>query len=134
PRARAGRNSWSGEVETPHGGERRSPFPQRSRRAGDRDRRARIHVCRRAAAARPSTRLPRHGQRRRDHLSLLLDALPPRPGARSARGPTGGRRLRAPGRHSRALAAPTNDTAGPRLRALTAALALARPRLPVVVL
>ena len=69
---------------TLHGGSRRSAFPQRSGRAGDRDRRQGIHVRGRDAAFRSSARLPRHGRGQRDHLPLLLDALPPRPGARFA--------------------------------------------------
>src|SRR5712692_5632301 len=129
-----GRNRQSGEVERHHGGEHRSPFPQRSRRAGDRDRRARIHVRRRAAAARPSARLPRYGQRRRDHLPLLLDALPPRPGARSQRGAAGGVRLRAGGRLSGAVSARTIVIAGAGIGGLTAALALAGKGFRIVVI
>ena len=44
------------------------------------------------AAVRSSARLSRHGRRQRDHLPLLLDAVPPRPGARSARGAAAGLR------------------------------------------
>src|SRR5215470_2228526 len=105
-----------------HGRSGRSPFPQRPGRAGDRDRGARVHVRRRQAAARPSARLSRPGRRQRDHLPLLLDALPPRSDARPAGGAAGRVRLRA----GRGLsAARTIVIAGAGIGGLTAALALA---------
>ena len=106
--------------------------------AGDRDRRARIHVRRRAAAVRPSAHLPRHGRRQGNHLLLLLDALPPRSRARSARRAAAG--LRAdrtrPDRSGAQAVAPSRNIiiAGAGIGGLTAALALAQRGFRVVVL
>src|SRR5215472_1236631 len=117
------RTQWINGVEAiSHGGSGRSPFPQRPGCAGDRDRGARVHVRRRQAPARPPPCLPRHGRRPRDHLPLLLDALPPRHDARSAGGAAGRVRLRAGRRLSGAR---TIAVAGAGIGGLTAALALA---------
>ena len=76
-----------------HGGDDRSPFPQRPRRGGHRDRRPGIHVRGRHAAVRPPACLLRHGRRCRVHLPVLLDAVPPRPDARGRRRAAGRMRL-----------------------------------------
>ena len=101
-----------------------------------------IHVRRRDAAVRPSARLLRHGRRQRDHLLLLLDALPLRSGARcrTRRGRPNARWRDAGGRLSRRRATapwPRSRTviiAGAGIGGLTAALALARAGFRVVVL
>src|SRR5262249_24895906 len=95
------------------------------------DRRPGVHVHRSAAALRPSACLPRHGWRIRDRLPLLLDSLPARSQARSARGPSGRERL-ARGRghlnppRRRFRVSRTILIAGGGIGGLVTALALAR--------
>src|SRR5262249_30689953 len=117
-----------------HGGARRSSFPQRSGRPGDRDRRQGVHVRRRTAALRPSARVPRHGRRERDHLPVLLDPLSLRSRARSPR--LAARRVRAAGRgrlSRRVARSRTVIIAGGGIGGLTAALALAAKGFRVVI-
>ena len=116
-----------------HGGQGRSSLPQHPRRRGDRDRRARVHVRGRGGAVRSSPRLPRHGRRHRDHMPLLLHAVPPRSHPRPACGATA--RVRAGGwddrlvrrrRHGTVASSRRVIIAGAGIGGLTAALALAQ--------
>src|SRR5581483_1091679 len=116
-----------------HGGKYRPPFSQCAGRVGDRNRRQGIHVRGRAPAVRSPARLSRHGRRFRNHLPLLLDALPARSGPRPAcgasrgmRAPRGGQRLIRARRRSSVASSRTVIVAGAGIGGLAVALALAK--------
>src|SRR5215813_7017420 len=70
-----GVSSVTSKADEEHGGAGCSSLPQHAGRRGHRDRRAGVHVRGRAGSVRSPARVPRHGRCKRDHLSLLLDAL-----------------------------------------------------------
>src|SRR6516165_7618894 len=123
-------------ADVKHGRADRSSLPQHAGRRGHRDRRARVHVRGRIGSVRSPACVPRHGRCERDHLSLLLDAVPLRSLARAACGTPGG--MCAGGRDDRVTAridatetgavasSRTVIIAGAGIGGLTAALAIAR--------
>ena len=98
-----GVSSVTSKADGEHGGAGCSSLPQHAGRRGHRDRRAGVHVRGRVGSVRSPARVPRHGRCKRDHLSLLLDAVSLRFYAWAPCGTPGG--MRAGGWSNRVAAA-----------------------------
>src|SRR6516165_5363261 len=98
-----GVSSVTSKADEEHGGAGCSSLPQHAGRLSHRDRRAGVHVRGRVGSVRSPARVSRHGRCKRDHLSLLLDALSLRFHAWAQCGTPGG--MRAGGWSDRVAAA-----------------------------